>query len=55
MLFSIKDILNGLGFAFTLFLSIYGLTRGYDLIELLIYLIYFTTIIIVMLINLFEE
>jgi len=55
MVFSIKDILNGLGFVFTLFLSLYGLTKGYDIIELVVYLLYFLSIIILILINLLED
>ena len=50
-----KDILNMLGFVFTIFLSLYGLTKGYDVVELVVYILYFSTIIILISINLFEE
>ncbi len=55
MIFTIKDILNGLGFVFTIFLSIYGLAKGYDVIELVIYIFYFLSVIILILLNLLER
>ncbi|MFH1592850.1 MAG: hypothetical protein ABIB47_05795 [Candidatus Woesearchaeota archaeon] len=55
MVFTIKDILNALGFVFTIFLSLYGLTKGYDVVELVVYVLYFTAIIILIFINLFER
>jgi len=49
----IKDILNIVSFIFTLFLIVYGFAKGYDLVELGIYNLYFITEIIVQLINIF--
>ncbi len=51
----LKDILNALAFFFTIFLITYGFAKGYDLIELSIYNIYFTTMIISQIINIFEN
>ncbi|MBL7147575.1 MAG: hypothetical protein ISS82_02005 [Nanoarchaeota archaeon] len=52
---TIKDMLNGLAFFFTLFLVLYGLRKGYNLVELFVYNIYFMVIIITQLINIFEK
>lgn len=52
---TLKDILNALAFMFTIFLVLYGLQKGYDLVELLIYDLYFMVVIINQLLNLFER
>ena len=44
---TLKDLLNGLAFILTIVLVTYGFTKGYDLIELSIYNLYFIVIIIV--------
>lgn len=51
----IKDIINALSFIFTVFLVIYGFQKGYDLIELYVYNLYFISIISSQLINLFKK
>jgi hypothetical protein len=50
-----KKALNIITLILTLFLVVYGFTKGYDTIELLVYDIYFATIIINSIINLFKE
>jgi len=51
----LKDVLDIIAFIFTIFLVTYGFAKGYDLVELSIYNIYFIVIIIVQIINLFEK
>jgi len=51
----IRDFLNGLGFIFTIFLMGYGFAKGYEIVELWIYNLYFITAISVQLINLFGK
>ena len=55
MKLTIKDILNFIAFLLTLTLLVYGLTKGYDLVELSIYNLYFIIVIIVQIINLTEK
>jgi len=52
---TLKYLLNGLAFILTIVLVTYGFTKGYDLIELSIYNLYFIVIIIVQIINLSEK
>lgn len=52
---NLKDVLNGVAFFLTLVLITYGLMKGYDLIELSIYNLYFVTMILIQLVNLFES
>jgi len=51
----VKDVLNALAFIFTVFLVIYGFLKGYDLVEILVYNLYFIVAIITQIINLFER
>lgn len=51
----IKDVLNAVAFILTLVLVLYGISKGYDLIEFFIYDIYFLVVIIAQILNLFEE
>lgn len=48
----LKDVLDIIAFIFTIFLVVYGFAKGYDLIELSVYNIYFIVIIITQIINL---
>lgn len=50
----IKDVLNALAFVFTLFLVFYGMAKGYDLVELTVYNLYFATISLSLFLNLVE-
>jgi len=52
---AVKDILNAIAFILTLILVLYGFSKGYDLIELSIYNLYFMVIIITQFINIFEK
>ena len=49
-----KEVLNAVAFVLTIVLVFYGMTKGYDVIELFIYNLYFVVIIILILINLFD-
>lgn len=51
----LKDSLNGLAFILTIVLIVYGFSKGYDLIEILIYYLYLIVMIITLSINLFEK
>ena len=51
---TIKDVLNSIAFILTLVLIGYGSTKGFDIVELSVYNLYFITMIITQLINLFE-
>jgi len=51
----LKGVLNIISFIFTLFLIVYGFSKGYNLVELGVYNLYFVTEIIVQLINLSER
>jgi len=52
---ALKNFLNGLALIFTIFLITYGFVQGYDLIELIIYDLYFITAITSQLLNLIES
>ena len=52
---TVKDYLNSLAFIFTIILIIYGFRKGYDTIELTIYILYFIVAISSQLINLIER
>ena len=49
-----RKILNIVSFIFTAFLLIYGFAKGYDLIELVTYNLYFISQIITQLLNLLD-
>ena len=51
----IKDFLNGLAFILTIVLVGYGFSKGYDMIEVSIYYLYFITMITSQLIKIFEK
>lgn len=55
MVFTKKDFLNFLSFIFTIFLVVYGFSKGYDLIEIGIYNLYFLTEIVTLLFNLIKK
>ncbi len=42
----VKDILNGIAFILTIILVLYGFQKGYDVVELVIYNLYFVVVII---------
>lgn len=42
----LKIVLDSLAFLFTIFLVGYGFRKGYDLVELIVYQIYFSVTII---------
>jgi len=41
-----EAILNGIAFIFTIITLLYGLSKGFDNIELIIYLMYFTVLLV---------
>jgi hypothetical protein len=51
----LKIVLDIIAFIFTIFLVVYGFSKGYDLIELSIYNIYFVVIITTQIISLSEK
>lgn len=50
----IKDVLNGLTFLLTIIIVLFGLTKGFDILELSINLMYFSVLVITQLINVLE-
>ncbi len=52
---TIRYLLNSIAFILTIFLVLYGLNKGFDLVELSVHVIYFAVIIITLLLNLFEK
>lgn len=50
----LKNTLNTIAFILTLVLLVYGFSKGYDMVELSLYNIYFIVIIITQIINIFE-
>ena len=50
----VKETLNLIAFLFTILIVLYGLTKGFDTIELFLHLIYFTVLILSQLENLKE-
>ena len=52
---ALKDVLNAIVFILTIVLVTYGFSKGYDLVELSIYNLYFLVVIITQFINLFER
>jgi len=53
MRFSLKETVNAVAFVFTLLIVIYGLSKGFNIIELALNLSYFTVLIISQMINIF--
>jgi len=47
-----KDVLNFIAFLFTILIVLYGLSRGFDTIELFLHVIYFVVLILSQLENL---
>lgn len=52
---TLKNFLDGLALTFTVFLITYSFIQGYDLIELIVYNLYFITVITSQLLNLIES
>ena len=50
----LKNFLDLLAFFFTAFLLVYGFAKGYDFVELMVYNLYFATIIFSQLLHLTE-
>ena len=50
----LKRVLDGLAFSFTTFLLIYGFVKGYDLTELVVYNLYFLTILLTQIMHLVD-
>ena len=55
MIKKVGGVLNRLALVFSLFLVVYGFHKGYDLVELVIYNIYFVVMILAQVINLFRN
>lgn len=51
----IKSMLNGIAFIFTIFMALYGFVKGFDTVELVTNLLYFTVMVIVTFIDLIEQ
>ncbi len=51
----IKQTLNGLAFVLTILMVLYGLYKGFDTLELMINILYFSVIIITTFIALLEQ
>lgn len=54
MTFSLREILNGVAFILTVLLVLYGLQKGYDLVELFVYNLYFIVMIATQFMNIFD-
>lgn len=52
---TLKDMLNVVSFIFTIFLVLYGLRKGYDNVELVLYNLYLVTELFVGIINLLQR
>ncbi len=52
---SLKSILNAIAFVFTIFMVLYGLTKGFDTLELIMNILYFSVMVIVTFLDLLEE
>lgn len=50
----LKHTLDAIAFILTLVLLVYGFSKGYDMIEISLYNIYFVVVIITQIINIFE-
>jgi len=55
MIKTTKKILNIATFLITIILLVYGFSKGYDNIELILYNLYFVTVIITQIINFAER
>jgi hypothetical protein len=51
----IKTILHAIAFIFTIFMVLYGLNKGFDTVELLMNIIYFTVVLLTTFIDLIEQ
>lgn len=54
-MFAVKDILNGIAFILTIILVLYGFQKGYDVVELIVYNLYFIVVIISQILTLSES
>jgi len=50
----IKDWVNGTIFVFTIIIVVYGMTKGFNTIELVLHVVYFTALILSQVLNLME-
>ncbi len=55
MNFKLKTMLHAIAFIFTIFMVLYGLNKGFDAVELIMNLIYFTVILLTTFIDVIEQ